>query len=125
MLIPQEIFMTDYTEIILDLYRFGNAKSPRLDHIRPLKDARLEERNSVKYIIADGNGISVFSTFDPRKKNLWKIPKGTPLPEGVILVEDKRSGHENHYMLAPASNMRLSAFLDLLDQIKERAIKVS
>ncbi|KHD06899.1 hypothetical protein PN36_03480 [Candidatus Thiomargarita nelsonii] len=125
MLIYEEIFMTDYTEVILDLYRFGNAKSPRLDHIRPLKDARLDDRNGVKYIIADGNGISVFSTFDPKKKNTWKIPKGTPLPEGITLVEDKRLGHENHYMLAPTITMRLSTFLDLLDQIKERAIKVS
>lgn len=125
MLTHQEIFMTDYTEVILDLYRFGNAESPRFDHIRPLKDARLDEKNGVKYIIADGNGISVFSTFDPRKKNTWKIPKGTPLPEGIILVEDKRLGHENHYMLAPAITMRLSAFLDLLDQIKENAVKIS
>jgi hypothetical protein len=117
--------MTDYTEIILDLYRFGNATSPRLDHIRPLKDAILDEKNGIKYIRADGNGISVFSTFDPKKKNTWKIPKGTTLPDGVILVEDKRFGHENHYMLAPAKTMRLLAFFDFLEQIKEKAIKIS
>ena len=127
MLTSEEIFITDYEKVILDLYRFGNATHARFDNIRPLKDARIEVRlegkKEVKYIMADGNGISVFSTFDPKKRNTWKIPKNTPLPSGVKLVEDKRPGHQNHYMLAPADEMRLSDFVDLLKKLI--TIKVS
>ena len=125
MLTPEEIYITDYTELFLDLYRFGNSSSPRLDNIRPMKDARIEDRNGIKYIIADGNGVSAFSSVAKGKRNTWKIKRGTPLPPGVRFVEDKRPGHENHYMLAPEKTMKLSEFHALMDQIREHAVKIS
>ncbi|MEW5925757.1 MAG: hypothetical protein AB1746_17390 [Candidatus Zixiibacteriota bacterium] len=122
---PEEIYITDYTEVFLNLYRFGNSVSPRFDNVRPMKDARIIDMNGIKYIIADGNGISVFSTYDTSKKNTWRIPKGTPLPFGIKLVIDKRPNHENHYMLAPIKMMPLSEFHSLMDKIREYAIKIS
>lgn len=125
MLTPHEVYISDYTSCFLDLYRFGNSVGPRLDHVRPLKDARIQDHNGVKYIIADGNGVSVFSTFDAKLRNTWRIAKGTPLPAGIKLVIDRRPHHENHFMLAPACTMRLSEFHALLDKIRERATKVT
>lgn len=125
MLTQEEIFITDHTSLFLDLYRFGNSKSPRFDHLRPNKDARIQDRAGIKYIIADGNGISAFSSVPQGKKNTWKLPKGTLLPNGVKLVIDKRPHHETHYMLAPERTMKLSEFHSLMDQIKEHSIKIS
>ncbi|MCG3727588.1 hypothetical protein [Vibrio cincinnatiensis] len=125
MLTPEEIYISDYTELFLDLYRFGNSDSPRFDHIRPLKDAKIENRNGVKYIIADGNGVSAFSSVTKGKKNTWRIRKGAPIPVGVKLVIDKRKGHEKHYMFAPSWTMKLSEFHVLMDKIREYSIKVS
>ena len=125
MLTPKEIFISDHTDLFLDLYRFGNSKSPRFDHIRPNKDARIIDSNGIKYILADGNGISAFSSVPIGKKNTWKLRKGTPLPVGVKLVIDKRPNHETHYMLAPENTMKLSEFHALMDKVREYAVKIS
>ncbi len=125
MLTPEEIFITDYTDLFLDLYRFGNSTSPRFDHVRPNRDAKIQNRAGIKYIIADGNGISAFSSVPQGKPNTWKIRKGTALPQGVKLVIDKRPNHETHYMLAPERTMTLSEFHALMDKIRQYAIKIS
>lgn len=46
---------------------------------------------------------------------VWRIRKGTPLPQGMRLVQDLT--RQGHYMLAPALNMPLSKFLGLLEEI--------
>ena len=125
MLTPEEIFITDHTELFLDLYRFGNSRSPRFDNIRPNKDAKIQDRDGIKYIIADGNGISAFSSVPQGKKNTWKIRKGTSFPAGVKFVIDKRPNHETYYMLAPERTMKLSEFHALMDKVREDAIKIS
>ncbi|MES2825116.1 MAG: hypothetical protein V4732_16050 [Pseudomonadota bacterium] len=125
MLTPEEIFITDYTSLFIDLYRFGNSVSPRLDHIRPSKDAKIQDRNGIKYIVADGNGISAFSSVPAGKGHAWKLRKGTSIPVGIKLVIDKRPNHQNHYMLAPEKTMKLSEFHALMDKLREFAIKVS
>ena len=125
MLLPNELFITDYTQFVSDLYRSGNAQHPRFDHVRPGHDAHIYEINSVKWIRADGNGISAFTTYDSAFKNWWKIPAGTPLPSKIKLVHDTRPGFEHHYMLAPACDMLLSEFIMLLDQLRAHCQKIT
>ena len=62
MLLPDELFIPDYTAFFADLYRNGNATHPRFDNLRPEHDAHLYEVNGAKWIKADGNGISAFIT---------------------------------------------------------------
>lgn len=125
MLTPEEIFITDHTALFLDLYRFGNSAGPRFDHIRPNKDARIQDRNGIKYIIADGNGISAFSSIPSGRKNTWKLRKGTQLPTGIKLVMDRRPNNVTHYMLAPARTMKLSEFHSLMDKVREQATRIT
>jgi len=125
MLLPSELYITDYTQFISDLYRSGNAQHPRFDHARPGHDAHIYETNGVKWIRADGNGISAFTTYDKTQKNWWKIPAGTDIPSKIKLVRDLRPGFEHHFMVAPEHDMLLSEYAMLLDQVRIHCQKVT
>jgi len=96
----------------VDMFRFGNASSTKLDSLRP-NDATIEIRNGAPYIIADGKGQSLFDRFGadtfPVTGVAYLLPAGTTLPGGMRLVNDI----EHHYNLAPIYDMRLAEFLSL------------
>lgn len=119
------LFLEESSLILLDLYRFGNATHPKLDHARPLKDIAVQVVNGIEVVIANGNGISLSSTFDPTKRNTWKLAKSTQLPIGLTLVHDLRPGRKDHFLLAPASNMPLLKYIGLLQELALRCIKVN
>ncbi len=48
-------------------------------------------------------------------KNVWKIRKGSALPEGIKLVKDLTN--PIHFMFAPANNMPFKKFLGLLEEL--------
>lgn len=125
MIQPEYLYIEDAAFILLDLYRFGNASSPRLDHVRPLKDIAVVKQNGIELIIANGNGVSLSSKFDPSKKNTWKISRNTPLPKGLRLVSDRRPGKGDHYMIAPVENMPFMKFIGLLQELAVHCTKVS
>jgi len=112
------LFITDYTQLISDLFRNGNATHPRFDHVRPGHDAHIFERSGVKWIRADGNGISAFTTYDQSRKNWWKLPKGTVIPPQIKLVKDLRPGFEHHFMFAPARDMLLAEYVMFLEKMR-------
>jgi hypothetical protein len=124
MLLPSALFITDYTQFVSDLYRNENAQHPRLDHVRPGQDVVIFEVNGLKWIQANGNGISLYTTYDTRK-NWWKIPEATVLPPQIKLVRDMSPGNDGHYMLAPACDMLLSNYINLLDQLRLHCLKVT
>ncbi|MBR8416735.1 hypothetical protein K6W16_02715 [Burkholderia dolosa] len=109
----------------LDLYRFGNSTSSRLDHVRPFKDVMVAMSNGVRIIVANRNGISLTSKYDPKKRGVWRIPRDTRLPAGLLLIKDLRPGHEGHYMLAPSSSMPFAKFIGLLQELAMYCQKVS
>ena len=100
MIQPDFLYIEEADFILIDLYRFGNSTSPRFDNIRLFKDVAIIKLNGIDVIVANGNGISLSSIFDPTKKNTWKLAKYTPIPSGLVLVKDKRPGRSDHYMLA-------------------------
>jgi hypothetical protein len=60
----------------VDLYRRGNATSPRMDHVRPNKDIAIYENNGqiwVKETLVDGQTLGGISTFSVQGiGRLWK-----------------------------------------------------
>ena len=50
-----------------------------------------------------------------KRKNVWKIRKGSALPPEISLIKD--TSNPGHYMLAPAVSMPFSKYLGLLEQI--------
>ena len=75
--------------------------------------------------MANGNGISLSSKFDPTKRSTWKLRRGTALPPGLSLVHDRRPGREDHYMLAPTTKMPFLKYIGLLQELALRCEKVS
>ena len=107
-----------------DLFRLGNATSPRLTHIRRPKDIDTIEINGITVVVANGKGISL-ATKDRLDKTpiggwVWKIAKGTTMPMGLKLVNDRLG----HYSICPLSNMPLDEFIGLLSKLAMKCQKV-
>ncbi len=100
-----------------DLYRLGNSTSSRLAKVRP-SEVKTVEINGVQTIIADNNGVSVFTKEgldeSPLTGWVWEIKQGTPFPMGLKLV---KRGSKGHHMLCPTRNMPLSQYVGLLEQV--------
>jgi hypothetical protein len=95
-----------------DLYRLGNATSPRLHNARPGKDIETYESNGIVMVRSNGQGISLITEerFERERARhagsyLWKLPANFPLPSGRALLQDTRDlrpGKEpDHYLLCP------------------------
>jgi hypothetical protein len=107
-----------------DLFRLGNANGPRLTHVRRPKDVDTMEVNGITVVIANGKGISL-STKDRIEKSpmagwVWKIAKGTQMPAGLKLLNDRLG----HYSICPRSNMPLDEFVGLLSKLAMKCQKV-
>lgn len=110
---------------MLDLYRFGNSSSPKLDGVRAFKDVMVMKNNGIEMVVANGNGVSLSSPFDSKKRNTWKLSKNTPIPTGLRLVKDLRLGRGDHFMIAPISNMPFTKYIGLLQELAVSCKKVS
>ena len=107
-----------------DLFRFGNATSPRLTHIRRPRDVDTIEINGITVVVANGKGLSL-ATQDRLDKTpingwVWKIAKGAHMPFGLKLVNDR----PGHYSVCPQSNMPLDEFIGLLSKLAIKCQKV-
>lgn len=85
-------------------------------------DVTIEVLNGVKWVRVRNRprGISTFDKPDVFRKGSWeyyKIPAGTQLPEGLAIVRDFRNPvlDATHYAIAPAFDMPLKRFKDLLN----------
>lgn len=106
-------------ETPVDLFRMGNANSPRMDRVRP-QDVSIYEDNDQRWVMPNSGGISTFSMLG-KGKNWWKLDQGTKIPPDLKLVND----HSNHWAWEPSSMMSLDQYETALRQISEQFYKVS
>jgi hypothetical protein len=132
MLSEEELYIMNVDALHDDLYRMGKSSDANFSEARGLKDCLTYDRNGIKFVVANGNGFSAFTFIIPRmkdpKEKVWKIRKGTPLPQGIRPVKDLRHDHQGHYMLAHASDMPLAKYLGLLAELPSNpayAVKLS
>ncbi len=97
----------------VDLYRGGNAKSPRLDNVRPGKEFT-PGPNGEQILYPDQNPPNGLSTFSSQGsgKNWWELPEGSPLPEGLHFIND----HDTHWALEPTRPMSVEEYINLVEQ---------
>jgi hypothetical protein len=97
MLNPEDLYIMNVDALHDDLYRMGNSGSPNFGEGRSLKDCATIVENGIRIVIASGNGFSAFNFITPDMKKgakVWRIRKGTPLPQGIRVVQDlTRQGH--------------------------------
>lgn len=107
-----------------DLFRLGNSSGPRLTNVRRPKDVDTTEINGICVVIANGKGISLStkSRLDktPMSGWVWKIGRGTQMPVGLKLINDR----PGHYAVCPISNMALDEFIGLLSKLALKCQKV-
>ena len=103
-----------------DLYRLGNATSPKLDHVRH-QDVDTYEDNGILMVYANGKGISLFNLQELERRAgrlsgwVWQIPQGTLPPSGLALRPDPDS--PGHFFLCPVSVMTMDRYRALLSEL--------
>lgn len=93
-------------------------------------DITTELRRGVPWVLITERPRGV-STFDkpgvPRGRDwdYFRIPAGTVLPEGIVIVKDEfnSSFGATHYTIAPAHDMPLQQFRFLLEQLAKTVVK--
>lgn len=121
-MINQELlYIEDFDELQRPLYRSGNASSPNFSQNRALKDVSVYDKNGIPHVRANGNGFSTFdhitSGMKRQGKNVWKIKKGIPIPQGLKIVHDRTPNKKGHFMIAPERDMPLMKYLGLLQEL--------
>jgi hypothetical protein len=103
-----------------DLYRRGNAASPRLGRVRVGKDIVTYQKNGVDWVAARSGGVSTFSSQGPGR-HWWLLPAGFDYPGELFVVND----HGDHYNWEPGVEMTLADFIALLESVEPAFTKVS
>ena len=112
---PQYLYMLDE-----DLYRLGNATSPKLNNVRP-QDVDTHENNGILMVMANGKGVSLFNLQELQGREsrmagwVWKIPQGTLPPTGLAVRPDPAS--PGHFFLCPVSVMTMDRYRALLSEL--------
>ena len=106
-----------------DLYRLGNATSPKLDNVRP-QDVDTYEHNGILIVRANGRGVSLgtqqYLEKLPLSGWLWKIPATVVMPQGLLLHPDPNPAKMGHFFLCPDSDMTMDKYRALLSELDLR-----
>ena len=103
-----------------DLFRRGNAVSPRLTYVRIEKDVEVFIRDGVDWVRAGSGGVSTFSSPGPGNP-WWVLPGEFEYPDDLILVND----HGNHFSWEPRFDMPLADFVENLASVESAFRKVT
>jgi hypothetical protein len=105
--------------IDIDLYRAGNASSPRFDNVRDKDIVKWRDPQSDEiWVKGLSGGISTFSAPRP-EQNWWWIRAGTVVPDGLTVTRDRTDKMTGitHYTIRPATDMKLSEFVEKMKRI--------
>ncbi len=114
---PQYLYLLDE-----ELYRLGNATSPRLDNVRPF-DVDTYDRNGILMVRANRRGISLLdeARLNKTRSNgwVWKIPATTAMPPGLAVTPDPDPDPRTrgHFLLCPVSDMPMDEYRALLAKL--------
>ena len=120
--------------IDIELYRGGNATSPRLHNVRDRDIVKFKDAESgLVKVKGMSGGVSTFT--DPKPEaNWWCIKAGTLVPPKLVITRDTTDPKTSitHYTIRPQSDMLLTEFIAQLQKFVgveklpiERAIALS
>jgi hypothetical protein len=102
-----------------DLFRRGNATSPRMTQLRIGRDIITYQRGGTEWIAARSGSVSTFSQRGPGR-NWWRLAAGFDYPDELLVVND----HGNHYNWEPNVELTLAEFIELLASVEVGFTKV-
>lgn len=119
--VPEPLGLSD-----CELYRWGNNDFPKLDNPNRLdKDFYYKIVNGIAVVMPSSRaGVSLVNISrlgeDIKKKrsegkaikHIWRLEKGTVLPDGLVMYKDVRD--PNHYFLGPSRAMPFFEFQGLV-----------
>ena len=103
----------------IDLYRAGNAQGPRMDHVRPI-DIAVVQQHGVDWVNPLSGGASTHEHRFRPARAWWLIPKGTVFSDGLVV----RNDHGAHWVWEPARSMELREYLRLLADLNAEFLRV-
>jgi hypothetical protein len=102
--------------VAVDLYRNGNANSPRMNNVRN-QDVTILDGN----VVPNQGGVSTNSDAGALvARNLWRFPANTDPPAGVGIVND----HHTHYAWQSTEAVALDTFKTRLEGAHASFVKV-
>jgi len=102
-----------------DLYRKGNANSPRMDNVRP-QDVETYEEQGELWVLVNSGGISTFAT-QGTGNNWWKLDREIEIPSELKLVND----YGNHWLWTPSYTIKMENYIAALRLIGAFFYKIS
>lgn len=96
----------------VDLYRAGNAMSPKMDNVRP-KDIVIVQQNGIPWVNPSSGGISTRQSKHWNFRCWWMIPQGTLFDDRLTV----RNDHGNHWVWEPTQGMELAEYVRLLTSL--------
>ena len=99
--------------IDIDLYRSGNAASPRFDHVRDKDIVKFKDPSTgLTKVKGLSGGISTFTAPRP-EGNWWWIKAGTVVPSSLVVTRDHTDPKTNitHYTIRPATDLLLTEYV--------------
>lgn len=106
-------------KIDLDLYRSGNATSPRFDHVRDKDVVKIKDQQTgLVKVKGMSGGISTFTSPRP-EPNWWWIKAGSVVPHGLVITRDTTNPKTGitHYTIRPVEDMLLTVYTSHMCQL--------
>ncbi len=103
----------------MDLYRVGNAAGPRMDRVRPI-DIAVVQQHGVDWVHPLSGGVSTYEYRFRPAGAWWLIPRGTLFSDRLVV----RNDHGSHWVWEPAQSMELREYLRLLAHLNAEFARV-
>jgi hypothetical protein len=78
----------------VDLFRAGNASSPRMENARPGADVATYQNNGIEFVRGRSGGVSTYESKDPTLNGTWhKLDAGSDYDDKTLFLKDDQNGH--------------------------------
>ncbi|KAH8093286.1 hypothetical protein BXZ70DRAFT_392211 [Cristinia sonorae] len=103
----------------VDVFRSGNASSPRFDNFRD-KDFTFDAQGN---LVPHKGGVSTFGRLQdlPSTKNAWRLPSTAPLGTGVEIFNDR----DTHWSIRPSVTQTKDQWIAKMATLNTKATKVA
>lgn len=96
----------------IELFRAGNATSPRMDHVRSKDIGMFVDARGVDWVSSGTGGISTFAAPGPSDSKWCRLDPGYDYGRMLLVWND----HGQHWQWEPIHDMPLSTYRILLVQ---------